>query len=156
LRNPTTGDTLEGVRVWAVDNGAFTGNYPGDDKFMAFLSRYEHRQADCLFVAAPDVVGDARATLELFAPMAARLKAAGWPVALVGQDGMESLSVPWDDVDWLFVGGSTGWKLGAGAESLIRQAQGRGVRVHVGVPLFGPLWVLIRRVLRLVRLLLML
>lgn len=132
LKTPTGGHTLDGVKVWAVDNGAFTGAYPGDDAFMAFLDARVHRQQDCLFVAVPDVVGDAAATLAMFPPMAARIKAAGWPVALVGQDGMEHLDVPWGDVDWLFVGGSTGWKLGAGAESLIRQAQGRGVRVHVG------------------------
>ena len=45
---------------------------------------------------------------------------------------MENREVPWALVDWLFVGGSTGWKLGEGAEALIRQAQTHGKRVHVG------------------------
>ena len=64
--------------------------------------------------------------------MARRIRAAGCPVALVGRDGMENREVPWALVDWLFVGGSTGWKLGEGAEALIRQAQTHGKRVHVG------------------------
>lgn len=132
LKTPAGRHSLEGIKAWAVDNGAFTDSYPGDDRFMAFLSADIQRQADCLFVAVPDVLGDAAATLEQFPRMAARIKGAGWPVALVGQDGMENMPVPWDDVDWLFVGGSTAWKLGAGAEALIRQAQARGVRVHVG------------------------
>lgn len=132
LNTPRIGYCLDGVAVWAMDNGCFTGTYPGDDEYIAALVRQEKHRARCLFVAAPDVVGDAEATLALFPPMAARIHAAGWPVALVGQDGMEDLDVPWDDVDWLFVGGSTEWKLGQGAERLIGQAKAHGKKVHVG------------------------
>lgn len=132
LKTPAVGNSLDGVKVWAVDNGAFTGRYPGDDAYLAFLDGLKDRQADCLFVAAPDVVGDGAATLAVLQPMASYIRALGWPVALVGQDGMENMTVPWDDVDWLFVGGSTEWKMGAGAEALIREAQSNGVRVHVG------------------------
>ncbi len=132
LLSPNNDYTLDAVAVWAADNGAFTDRYPGDDAFMVWLDRYTRHRRRCLFVAAPDVVGDAQSTLELFPPMAARLRAAGWPVALVGQDGMENLNVPWHLTDWLFIGGSTGWKLGAGAAALIRQAQAAGKRVHVG------------------------
>ena len=132
LKTPAVGNTLDGVSVWAVDNGCFTGKYPGDEAFMAWLATMAHRQADCLFVAVPDVIGDGPATLAQFPTMAARIRAAGWPVALVGQDGMEHLDVPWSEVDWLFVGGSTEWKLGTGAADLIAQAQRHGKRVHVG------------------------
>lgn len=132
LKTPAVGNTLDGVKVWAVDNGCFTGKYPGDDAYLTWLDRYADRRADCLFVAVPDVIGDGPATLANFPTMAARIKAAGWPVALVGQDGMEHLDVPWHLVEWLFVGGSTEWKLGHGAADLIRQAQDRGKRVHVG------------------------
>ena len=117
--------------MWAVDNGAFTGRYPGDTEFMAWLDSMAAHQSRCLFVAAPDVVGDAVTTLAQLPTMARRLRDAGWPVAVVGQDGMEALDVPWHLVDWLFVGGSTGWKLGAGAAELIAQAQAAGKRVHV-------------------------
>lgn len=132
LQTPGTRYRLDGVAVWAMDNGAFTGKYPGDDAYLGLLDRLVEHQPRCLFVAAPDVVGDAPATLALLSDMARRIRARGWQVALVGQDGMEHLPVPWDLVDWLFVGGSTGWKLGRGAHALIRQAQAHGKRVHVG------------------------
>lgn len=132
LKTPAVGNTLDGVAVWAVDNGCFTDAYPGDARFMAWLAKHEGRRADCLFVAAPDVIGDGAATLAKFPSAAAMLRGAGWPVALVGQDGMEHLDVPWHLADWLFVGGSTEWKLGTGASDLIRQAKAHGLRVHVG------------------------
>ena len=132
MRTPGNGYSLDDVQVWALDNGAFTDSYPGDDAYLALLAALAGHRDRCLFVAVPDVVADAAATLALLPPMAARIRAAGWPVALVGQDGMEAMPVPWDLVDWLFVGGSTGWKLGPGAAELIRQAQAQGKRVHVG------------------------
>lgn len=132
LNTPNTSYALDGVAVWAMDNGCYTDSYPGDDAYLALLRRLDDHRERCLFVAVPDVVGDADATLAQFAPMARRIAAAGWPVALVGQDGMEHREVPWQLTDWLFVGGSTEWKLGPGAESLILQAQAHGKRVHVG------------------------
>lgn len=133
LNTPTVAYRIDDtVAVWAMDNGCFAGTYPGDDAYLATLERYSAHQTRCLFVAAPDVVGDADATLGLLEPMARRLRAAGWPVALVGQDGMEKMHVPWQLVDWLFVGGSTEWKMSAGAEALIARAQRHGKRVHVG------------------------
>ncbi len=131
LQTPANAYRMDGVKVWAVDNGAFTGNYPGDDNYLAWLDTLTPHRDHCLFVACPDVVGDAPATLALFPPMSAKIRAAGWPVALVGQDGMEHLPVPWDLVDWIFVGGSTAWKCD-GAFTLIRQARDHGKRVHVG------------------------
>lgn len=132
LKSPATGNTLDGVAVWALDNGCFTNQYPGDDAYLGVLDRLDPHRGRCLFVAVPDVVGDGAATLARFPGMAARIRARGWPVALVGQDGMERLPVPWEALDWLFVGGSTEWKLGPGATDLIRQAQAHGKRVHVG------------------------
>lgn len=132
LKTPAVGNSLDGVAVWAVDNGAFTGRYPGDDAYMAFLGGLSDRRDSCLFVAVPDVIGDAAATLALFPDMAARIRSAGWPVALVAQDGMTPDMVPWDGLDWLFIGGSTEFKMGPDAEALISAAQRRGKRVHVG------------------------
>lgn len=132
LNTPNTSYALDGVAVWAMDNGCYTDSYPGDDAYLALLRRLDEHRDRCLFVAVPDVVRDADATLTQYAPMARRIRDAGWPVALVGQDGMEEREVPWHLTDWLFVGGSTEWKLGPGAESLIRQAQAHGKRVHIG------------------------
>lgn len=132
LQTPRASYRLDGVAVWAMDNGCFTDSYPGDEEYLSFLARFDAHRDRCLFVAAPDVVGDAEATLLRSAPMLGRIRAAGWPTALVLQDGMRADQVPWALIDWVFVGGSTGFKLGAEAEALIRAAQAHEVRVHVG------------------------
>ena len=132
LQTPRSRYRLAGVKVWAMDNGCYTNAYPGDDEYLAYLGILEPHRERCLFVAAPDVVGDAEATLTRSAPMLARLRERGWPAALVLQDGMDADCIPWDDVDWVFVGGSTEFKLGAEAETLIAAAKAHGVKVHVG------------------------
>jgi len=53
-------------------------------------------------------------------------------VALVAQDGLESLPVPWEDFDALFIGGSTAWKLSEAARELCQEAKRRGKWVHMG------------------------
>lgn len=83
-------------------------------------------------VCLPDVLRNAAATLERSAPVLPRLREAGYPAALVGQDGLENLVVPWDEFDVLFLGGSTTWKLSRQAWSLSREAIKRGKRVHMG------------------------
>lgn len=85
-----------------------------------------------MWVAAPDVVANARATLELFATWQPRLRARGLPVALVAQDGLEAFEVPWAAIDCLFIGGSTDWKLSESARRLVAEAKLRHKLVHVG------------------------
>lgn len=117
--------------TWCADNGAFNAaTYPGDDAWFAWLSRLD--PAGCLFATAPDVVGDAVATLERSAPWLPRIRAAGFPAALVAQDGLEHLPVPWGTFDALFLGGTTAWKLGAHARVLVAEARRRDVWVHMG------------------------
>ncbi len=132
MNGPASRYDLTDVAVWAMDNGCFTDAYPGDDAYLALLDRYAEHRDRCLFATAPDVVADATATLGRSGPMFDRIRAAGYPVALVAQDGMESMTLPWDSFDWLFIGGSTEWKLSLGTIDLVRQAQGHGKRIHVG------------------------
>jgi hypothetical protein len=71
------------------------------------------------------------ATLELYAEYAPQIRVLGYPVALVGQDGLEDL--PWPEkYDALFIGGKTEWKLSDAADWCIRKAQSVGAWVHVG------------------------
>lgn len=116
---------------WAADNGRF--NAPQDytdDKYLAWLASMPVES--CLFATVPDVVGDAAATLAMSAPMLPRIRDLGYPVALVAQDGLEDLDVPWSDFDCLFIGGTTDWKLGAHAARLVNEAKLRGKWVHMG------------------------
>jgi hypothetical protein len=122
--------------------------------------RYDPDQWRCLFAVAPDVVGDAAATIarsQYFLPLI--WEYTRFPAAFVAQNGQERLPVPWDDFGVLFLGGSaecvpcryvrpvtdfeweqcpgcgrrlTEWKLGAAARELAAEAKARGKRVHMG------------------------
>ncbi len=114
---------------WAADNAAFTGFDAA--RFCRMLGRIAGHPG-CRFVACPDVVGDAAATLRRFAVWSPVIRALGLPVALVAQDGLERLAVSWDDLDALFIGGSTEWKLGPHAAAVAREAKQRGKWSHFG------------------------
>jgi len=60
------------------------------------------------------------------------IRALGFPVALVGQDGLQMADVPWDDLDAFFIGGSTEWKLSREAATLAAYAKSKGKWVHMG------------------------
>jgi hypothetical protein len=115
-------------RSWAIDNGAFA-NFESSN-FLGLLGRNQDHRQSCLFVTAPDVVGSARRTLEVFEHWKAKL--AGWPIALACQDGQENLPIPWDDIAAIFIGGSTNWKCSHHAVHIIKAAQAIGKHVHVG------------------------
>ena len=130
---PGAGNSMRDILAtgfpWAVDNAAFSGFDAA--VFAALLGRVAGRPG-CRFVACPDVVGNAQATRTQFEVWQPILQQMGLPVALVGQDGLENLKVPWDRIQALFLGGSTEWKLSAAAADLAREAKRRGLWVHLG------------------------
>lgn len=132
LATPNEGKSPATAAVWAADNGCFSTHYVGDERWMAWLRKHAAHADRCLFATAPDVVGDAVATLARSAPHLSAIRALGYPAALVAQDGLEHLTVPWDDFDVLFIGGSTEWKLGPDARHLVGEAKRRGKHVHMG------------------------
>jgi hypothetical protein len=115
--------------VWACDNDAYSGF--NETRYLNMLSSVAGARG-CRFVTAPDVVGDADATLDLFDPWRRIIREHGLPVALVAQDGLEDVTVPWHDLDALFIGGTTEFKLSEAAADLARQARARGKWVHMG------------------------
>jgi hypothetical protein len=118
-----------GEKPWAIDNGAFAGFIEAD--FRRLLTRCQGVPG-CLWVAAPDVVADARQTLERFLTWEPILHELGFPVALVTQDGLLPRDVPWDSLEAVFVGGTDRHKLGAEARRVVDRAKQRGKQVHVG------------------------
>lgn len=135
MQTVATGSRLDRVAVWAMDNGCYTNSYPGDNAYFRLLARLSRHSSRCLFVAMPDVVGDAGATFDLFDAaenMRSRIRVLGYPIALVAQDGMQPEDIPWDELDFLFLGGTTEWKLGPGARLLAAHAKQRGKGLHVG------------------------
>lgn len=116
---------------WAMDNGCFGGLDEG--AFVRMLEAYHGYQGyQPRFVTAPDKVGDAAWTLSRWPFWSRLIRGLGWPVALVGQDGLAPDRVPWDEMDALFVGGTTAWKEGREAATLCGYAKARGKWVHWG------------------------
>lgn len=132
IDTPAQGNRRPAGVTWCADNGCFGKGYPGDDEWLAWLASSADDAGSCLFATAPDVVGDAAATLARSAPFLPKIRALGFSAALVAQDGLEDLPVPWLDFDVLFIGGSTEWKLGAAARELVAEAKARGKWVHMG------------------------
>ncbi len=153
IMSPAQGNRLPPAVLFAVDNncgprrdGRPGTSYPGDEAYYGLLqdldAAEEAQGTDpcdpdshwCLFATAPDVLCDAEATLKVehSRRMLAWVRHAGFPAALVAQDGLEDLDVPWDDLDALFLGGSTAWKLGPAAAALAAEAKRRRKWVHMG------------------------
>ena len=128
LRTPLTQyKKIKDVPV-GVDNGCFSGKL-NKSKFEKIV--LEHKSDDNLkFVAMPDVVGDARRTLELFWYFHWEFK--GYPVALVSQDGLENLDIPWQHIDCIFVGGTNAFKDSKESMAIAKTAKILGKWVHVG------------------------
>lgn len=123
---------LAGV-AFGIDTGCYAQPQAySDGWYLDYLAALAPWRKGCLFATAPDVVGDAAATLARSAPVLPKLRAAGYPAALVAQDGLERLGVPWDELDCLFVGGTTAWKLSEAAYGLAREAKERGKWLHLG------------------------
>lgn len=118
---------------YAVDNECFTGGFTRKRFCRALLRiRRVHGVGDCLFVVAPDIVGDAKRTLRRFYAWQRAISGLSFPVALAGQDGLEDLDIPWGLMDALFIGGSTRWKLSQSAADLIIEAKERRLWTHMG------------------------
>ncbi len=130
---PRMGQRPAAGQAWAADNGRYASpqDYT-DEKFLAWLRSMPAES--CLFATAPDVVGNAGATLAMSNPMFRRIREAGYRPALVAQDGLENLRdfIPWQDFDCLFIGGTTAWKLSEAAADIAREAKRRGKWVHMG------------------------
>jgi hypothetical protein len=114
--------------MWGADNGAFSGFK--EDKYLRMLERLSNK--NCKFVTAPDVVGNAEETLKLFHKWKSVIKKHNLPIALVGQDGLENLEIPWNEFQGFFIGGSTEWKLSEQVRRLINIAKHKNKWVHMG------------------------
>lgn len=128
LMTPLTRYADWGDTPYGIDNGCFVSL--DEPAFLSLLKRQEPERERCLFVCCPDVVGNGRRTLELWEYRERWLK--NWPKALVLQDGVEELTIPWNELDSVFVGGSTEWKMSQAVADLIKTAKILTKWVHVG------------------------
>lgn len=115
--------------VWAADNDCFSDWQP--KRFTRFLKRIEGLSG-CLFVNAPDVVGDAAATLARFEEWQPVIAAHNLPVGFVLQNGITIDTVPWDRISAVFIGGDTLFKFSKLVHEIAQEARRGGYHVHMG------------------------
>lgn len=121
---------MENGYPWMLDNGAYNKKFD----YALWMKRIEELApyaSTCLGIIIPDVVGNAEATLELWEYYAHLPAAHDFRIAFAAQDGMTVSDPPWDELDCLFIGGSTQWKYDD-AWPLIREAKRQGKWLHVG------------------------
>jgi hypothetical protein len=160
LTTPREGRNPASFPIWAADNGCYGKGYPGDVGYLNWLVRHKPHADRCLWATAPDVVGDAAATLKRSKPLMPIIRAIGYRVAFIAQNGIDLRRVPWEDFDALFIGGAaecrpcryirppgmakiikrcpicsgrfSEWKLGPEAAAAAVEARARGKAVHMG------------------------
>lgn len=115
--------------LWAADNGAYSEF--DSRKWMKFLQNREPYIENCLWVSMPDIVGNARRTLEAFDFWNERLDDK-WPRALVAQDGIEDLPINWESIACIFIGGTDNFKESSSAIDLVKTAKCMNKLSHVG------------------------
>jgi len=125
LRTPLTKYALAGV-PYGLDNGCFKRF----EKRTWLRLLEEARSNPPKFVCLPDIVGDARRTLELFGMF--QEQTIGLPRCLVLQDGIGDHSIDWYGLEAVFVGGSDNFKVSQEAMAACKAAKMLGKWVHVG------------------------
>jgi hypothetical protein len=122
---------------WSLDNGVFGAWQEkrewSEEPLFRYLDKYAMFKPS--WITCPDWVADRKLTLERWEQFSPALKAYGYPLAFVVQDGMDVCDVP-VDADVVFVGGSTSWKWRS-----LKTWTKSFKRVHVGrVNSYGLLW----------------
>lgn len=132
IDTPHQGNLRPAGVPWCADNGCFSTRFE-ESHWWRWLVTRQPGAGSCAFAVAPDVVADAVATEERSRPWLPRIRALGYPVAYVAQDGLTGpADLPWASFDVLFVGGTTAFKLGPIARGLVAEARSRGMGVHMG------------------------
>ena len=117
--------------IFAGDNDAFSENF-NPTTFRNWLTRLQPYAHRFRFITAPDVVGDAPATLQRFHKWQPIMHSHHLPIAFVLQDGITIDTVPWHHIDAVFVGGTTTWKLSPAPLRILEEAARRGLWRHIG------------------------
>ena len=125
LRTPLTQYKIAGV-PYGLDNGCFSVFHK---KTWRNLLK-QAREIKPVFVCLPDIVGDARRTLDLFDAFIDETE--GLPRALVLQDGIGNYPIPFKQMDAIFIGGSDDFKTSQEAFNAAKAAKMLDKWVHAG------------------------
>lgn len=131
MGNPGTGyDHHAHGLPWAADNGCFNAKWDAG-RWLDWLQRYT-KAPGCLFAVVPDVVADHDATMARWDEWAPTVRALGYPLAFVAQNGSDADQIPWAECDAVFLGGDDTFKLGPTAARIIHAAGALGKWSHMG------------------------
>ena len=129
--NHTSKNMAQNISLLAIDNGCFSQPEKYcDEGYLNFLQ--DLNRTDCLFATAPDVLENHTKTKERSVPVLRQIRELGYKAAYVIQDGETVNSVCWDELDCIFIGGSTKYKLSMEAEQISLEANKRNKWVHMG------------------------
>lgn len=126
LRTPLTANAI-GHAPYGLDNGCFKRF---DQKTWERMVKETETIKMAKFICLPDIVGNAQRTMELFYEF--ELMTNGLPRALVLQDGINDVTIPWRKISAVFVGGSDAFKISPEAIQTCKAAKMLGKWVHVG------------------------
>lgn len=115
---------------WAADNGCFSERWDYTTWYRWLENNLNPETA--LFATIPDVVGDHKETLKKWPEYNKSVKNLGYKTAFVLQDGADFGSLPINEMDALFIGGSTDYKLSDQARELAQMCKSLGKWVHMG------------------------
>jgi len=115
---------------WAADNDCYNGDLDAP-AYRKMLWKAVHAKG-CLFVCAPDVVGDREATLRRWDDWYWRIAEYGYPVGFVTQDGMTVEDIPWIQADAIFIGGTDSWKLSQPSREIADECRRLEKWLHMG------------------------
>lgn len=129
LRTPLTAYGLSN-KLYGLDNGCFSKFEKKTWLRLVDEAKQQDLNKQPAFVCAPDIVGDARRTLELFDIFYNKIKPL--KIALVIQDGIGNFAIDWSRTDAIFVGGSDSFKISDEAINVCKVAKMLDKWVHVG------------------------
>jgi hypothetical protein len=114
---------------WACDNDCFLTYNPMSIYNM--LKKYQGLKG-CVFMNAPDVVMNHKATLKRFVIWERLIHGLGFPVAFTLQNGCTVRDVPWNKCEALFIGGDTQFKYTKEVREIVKEANRRKMWIHNG------------------------
>ena len=123
---------------YILDNGAYSYDSFGEWKqnigpsWLAMVEATRSIPGErCHFVNMVDRPGDWHITLALFRKYKSLIPMKSKRMITL-QDGANIMSVPWNEIGGVFVGGSTKWKQSSQARKITRYARDNDYWVHVG------------------------
>jgi hypothetical protein len=115
---------------WAADNGCFADRWK-EQTWKTWIESLPS-PSEALFATIPDVVLDHESTLRSWHQHKEFVRGKGFKIAFVLQDGARREQIPFHDMDALFIGGSTEYKLSSEAKMIIDEAKDRAKWIHMG------------------------